>query len=109
MQLDLQLGPAGAVWVLVSDKKFAFNVPVCNQYRWLVGLQVNDAYSVEKGDTALAFSSRDRVSAEEVRSLCSTAVQLRFSVLRRTLACYVSTTGVQWMETRSPALESDNM
>lgn len=29
-------------------------------------VQVNNAFSVEKGDSALAFTTRDRVSKEEV-------------------------------------------
>lgn len=29
--------------------------------------QVNNAFSVEKGDSALAFTTRDRVNKEEVR------------------------------------------
>lgn len=29
--------------------------------------QVNDAFSVEKGDTGFAFTTKDRINADEVR------------------------------------------
>lgn len=43
---------------------------------------VNDAFSVEKGDTALAFTSRDRISAAEVDAcLQGASVEKRWLVL----------------------------
>ena len=66
-------------------------MPVCNRYQWLVDLQVNDAFSVEKGDTALAFTSRDRVSAEEVRSLM---LQNKDNMLYVENPCYAQQLGL---------------